>query len=135
MTKIQELSSLYQYAGAIQQLKIDKGSSSVAIQHVDQTISLTMFSSLVSRIYDTTSIQDSIDYTSKKEQIKIEKSFEDLIKDLQADVSTMEDLLESIIGKIMVSVLAMILTTFLVGAAVFFFKPDLIFGDVFELTG
>ena len=120
MTKTSILNTLKTTALVIQRDSIESGSTSTVIQNAKQQISVSMFSSLTSEIYSDESLKNSLDYKNAEKAVKLEKSFSDLIKDLNQTVHTMEDLLTSLIGKILITVVALLLTS--VFAFIFYFK-------------
>lgn len=128
MTDITQLNALNQSALNIQETKIEPGSTSVVIQNSEQAITVSMFASLISRTYSNTSVQNSIDYQVQQQVIEVETSFADLLKKLETTVRTMDKLLISTVGKIMITLVALLLTVLIIFAAIFFFKPEFLFG-------
>lgn len=130
MTVVKQLSALNQEALNIQETKIDPGSTSVVLQNSSQSITVSMFASLVSRTYTDVNVKNSIDYQSQQKTIQIETSFSDLVKSLETTVKTMDSLLISTVGKIMITVVALLLIIMIIFASFFFFKPDFLFGSI-----
>ena len=130
MTKVEALTRLQLHAFYVQETLVEPNSTSVVIQNVTQTISQSMFASVVSKQYNNVSVKNSIDYKEKATQIQIETSFTDLLKSLQAAVNSLDNLLLSTIGKIMVSLIAIVAVALIVFAAIFFTHPSFIFGGV-----
>lgn len=128
MTLVKQLNGLNQDALNIQQIKVNPGSTSVAIQNAQQAISLSMFASLVSKTYSDTNIKNSISFDTNKKVVQVETSFTDLVNSLQTTVETMEALLINTIGKIMITLVALLLIIMMVFAAFFYFKPSFLFG-------
>ncbi len=110
MTKTESINALQQQALNIQQTIIDPGSTSVVLQHVNQTISLDMFASLASVTYSDARMKDAINFELTKKEIDIETSFTSLLQSLSTTVTEMNQLLLSIIGKILITILALLLT-------------------------
>jgi hypothetical protein len=117
MTENVSLNALQQQALNIQQTVIEPESTSIVIQHLVQTISLQMFSTLASAVYNDARMQDAINYTENVKSIQIETSFNTLIRQLEASVSTMETLVLSSVGKVLISVIALLLTAIILFAA------------------
>lgn len=139
MTTIKMLSALKQSAFNVQSMTVDPNSTSVMVQNGSQGITTSMFASIVSQVYTTTNVQNSINYQDKAETIQIETEFTDLVNSLQTTVNTIETLLINTIGKIMITLLAMIMIVLFVFASLFFFKPGFLFGgsvtsDEFDRT-
>jgi hypothetical protein len=130
MTLVKQLNGLNQNALNIQQIKVTDGSTSVAIQNAKQAISVSMFASLISKVYSDTNIKESIDYETNRKLVDVETSFTDLLNSLETTVKTMENLLVNTIGQIMIILVALLLCIVLLFAALFYFKPKLIFGGV-----
>lgn len=132
MTQIAQVNGLKQSALNMQSMTIDPSSTSVVVQNVQQSISVSMLASLISRAYTDNSIQNSIDYQSKAQYIQLETTFTSLIDSLQATVSTMQGLLTNIIGQIMVSVVVLLFVIAMIFGALFFFRPQFLFGASLE---
>jgi hypothetical protein len=130
MTKVSMLNSLNANALLIQNTTISEGSTSVVLSNVTQSISLSMFASLVSQNYTDMNVQASIDMQAQQETIKIETSFADLIKQMENSVKTMDSLLVSMVGKIMITLVAILMLVLMVFASFFFFKPSFLFGGI-----
>jgi hypothetical protein len=130
MTTVKMRSALKQHALNVQSMKIDPNSTSVMIQNGSQGITTSMFASIVSRVFNDTSVKTSINFDSRQTDIQIETSFSDLIKTLETTVNDIETLLLNTVGKVMVTLLAMIMMIMFVFAALFFFKPGFLFGGV-----
>jgi len=134
MTTVEQLNSLTQTAILIQQTKIDSGSTSVSIMNSTQSISLTMFSSLISKTFTDSSIKASIDYDRQAKLIELETSFSSLIDSLQSTVTTINKLLVTTITEIMLILLVIIMIIALIFAAFLFFNPSLLFAVVAPTT-
>lgn len=117
MTTTTSLNSLQQQALNIQRTIIEPESTSIVLQHVNQSISVNMFSSLASSVYNDARVKDAIDFKQNQQLISVEESFTSLINSLSSTVSTMDQLLVSIVGKILIAVVALLLTGLLVFAA------------------
>ena len=130
MTSLTQINGLNQWALNIQQMKIDDGSTSVAIQNATQSISLSMFASLISKTYTDTVILNSIDYQQQQKYIELDTSFSNLIDSLQSTITTMEGLLINTIGQILIIILVIVTIIALIFAAFFFYNPSLLFGGV-----
>jgi len=130
MTSLTQINGLNQWALNIQQVKIDDLSTSVAIQNAEQTISLSMFASLISKTYTDTVILNSIDYSQQQKFIELDTSFSNLIDSLQSTITTMEGLLINTIGQILIIILVIVTIIALIFAAFFFFNPSFLFGAV-----
>jgi len=128
MLTLTQINSLNQRALNVQNISIEPGSTSVAIQNAEQTISASMFASIISNTMTDKHIQNSIDYTQKQKQIELEEKFASLLESLKTTVSTMQDLLLSTIGKIMITILTLLFTIAIIFAALFFFRPSFMFG-------
>ncbi len=128
MMSLTQINSLNQRALNVQNISIEPGSTSVAIQNAQQTISASMFASIISSTLTDKHIQDSIGYKQKQEQIKLEEKFTALLDSLKATVSTMQDLLLSMIGKIMITILTLLFLIAIIFASIFFFRPSFMFG-------
>jgi hypothetical protein len=130
MTLVKQLNGLNQDALNIQNIRINPGSTSVAIQNAKQAISVSMFASLISKTYTDTNVKNSIDFDINQKLVEVETSFNDLVTSLQTTVKTMEDLLVNTIGKIMITLAALLLIIIMIFAAFFYFKPSFLFGLV-----
>jgi len=130
MTVTRQLTGLFQDAVNIQEMKVTDGSTSVVLQNVTQSLTVSMFASLVARTYNDTNIQNSIDYASQRKTVQINTNFSDLVKSLETTVKTMDNLLLSTVGKIMIIVVALLLLIMIVFASFFFFKPSFLFGSI-----
>jgi hypothetical protein len=130
MTLIKQLNGLNQDALNIQQIKVNQGSTSVAIQNAKQAISVSMFASLVSKTYSDTNIKASIDFDTNRKVVQIETSFNDLVNSLETTVKTMEGLLINTVGQIMITLVALLLIIMMIFAAFLYFKPSFLFGGV-----
>jgi len=129
MTSVKQLNALKQNALNIQSMTITAGSKSVVIQNASQSISASMMTSLVSRVYNDTAVQNSIDYSQKQQTIQVETNFNDLVQSLSVTVNTMNKLLMNTLGKMIIVIVCILLLIALVFAAIFYFKPDLLFGS------
>ncbi len=128
MTTVKMISAMKMNAFNLQNMTIEKDSTSVMVQNGTQGITTSMFASIVSRAYNNTAVQTSIDFQSKQQEIQIETTFTDLVNSLQTTVDTIETLMINTIGKIMVTLIALLLVLLFIFAALFFFKPDFLFG-------
>jgi hypothetical protein len=128
MTKVSTLSELQSTAILVQETTIDPNSTSVVINNLSQRISVDMFATLVSKIYNDTSVQDAIDYKSKLQEVEIETQFNNLIDRVSSSVNTLDKLLIDIVGKIIITVIALLLTALVILAAFIKFHPSFIFG-------
>lgn len=135
MTSIKQLNSLKQSALSIQQMRVNPGSTSVAIQNSKQTISLSMFASLASQVYTDTSMKAAIDYNVNVKTVEIETSFYDLIQTLETTASTMESILEATLGQLVITFVAVIVMILIIFASLFFFRPQFLFGATLDDVG
>lgn len=135
MTQVEMLNALKQNALIVQETKIEPESTSVVIQNVSQSVALSMFQSIVSKTYTDTRIKAAIDIKDKEQVIKIETSFFDLITSLEQSVKSVEKLVTTIIGQVMITLGALLIIVLLIFAAIFFFRPKLLFGGVFSDDG
>jgi hypothetical protein len=117
MTQNVSLNALQQQALNIQETIIEPESTSVVIQHLVQSISLDMFSTLASATYNDARVQDAVNYTEQVKTIQIETSFNTLIRQLESSASTMEGLVLSLVGKVLISLVAMLLLGIILFAA------------------
>ena len=122
MTTNSSMDSLKQDALLIQSTKIGSGSTSVVLQNVEQSMSISMFASLASATYNDNVMKNSINYSVLVQQIEIETNFNDLVKDLDATVHTMDDLLLSLVGKMMITIIALLATALIIFGGMFYFK-------------
>lgn len=132
MTTIKMLNAMKQNAFNVQQMTVNPNSTSVMVQNGSQGITTSMLASMISRVYNNTSVQNSINYQDKSVSIQIETSFTDLVNSLQTTVDTIETLLINTIGKVMITLLAMIMLILMVFAALFFFRPGFLFGGALD---
>jgi hypothetical protein len=116
------LNNLQQDAFAIQSTRIGSGSTSIVLQNVEQSMSLSMFTSLASSTYNETVMKNAINYNVLVKEFEIQTNFNDLIKDLDATVQTMEDLLLSLVGKMLITIVALLATALVIFGALFYFK-------------
>ena len=114
MTSVDQLNTLKQNATNIQSMTVQPGSTSVVLQNASQTVSASMFSSLVSRVYNDAAVKDSIDFEEKQKTIKVETQFSDFIKSLSTTVDTMDKLLTHTLGKMIVTIVAILLLVILI---------------------
>lgn len=128
MTTLIQLNSLRQTAFNIQAMTIDHNSTSVMVQNSSQSITTSMFATLVSKVYNDVSVQNAINYSTLQKEIQIETSFTSLINSLQTTVTTIENLLVNTVGQAMLTLLALVMIILFAFAALFFFKPGFIFG-------
>lgn len=124
------LTSLRSQALVVQSFTIRSGSTSVVAQNVSQSISLAMFSSVVSDVFTEDYVKTNIQYENLKTQIEQQTSFKNLLIEAEATVKTIGNLLESTAGKVLITIIAMLLTGVVLFAAVFYFRPEIIFGSV-----
>jgi hypothetical protein len=117
MTQNVSLNALQQQALNIQQTIIEPESTSIVIQHLVQSISLDMFSTLASATYNDARVQDAVNYSEQVKTIQIETSFNTLIRQLEASASTLESLTLSLVGKVLISIIAMLLIGIILFAA------------------
>lgn len=132
MLSVTQINSLNQRALNVQNVTIEPGSTSVAIQNAEQAISSTMFSSIVSTTMTDARVKNAINNDLLQSQITAEAKFADLVSSLKSTVSTMQDLLTNTIGKIMISILALLFTIALIFASLFFLRPSFLFGGTVE---
>lgn len=118
MTTISTLNELWQNAFTVQNFTIDSGSTSVVVQNANQTMSVSLIATIVSRLYSNTRIKTSVDYETNREIIKLLTSLNDLVKDVESSADTLEELMKNMFGKIMITVVALIAITILIAAAV-----------------
>lgn len=130
MTSVSQINSLKQNAINIQNMAVTADSTSVIIQHAEQAITASMFSSLVSKVYNDTAVQNSINYQEKQQYLKYETEFTDFIKSLSTTVNTIDTLLMNTLGKLIITFLLIFILVIVIFAAIFYFKPDLLFGSV-----
>lgn len=128
ITRTTVLNQMLMNAVAIQSVTITADSTSVVVQNVEQGITLTEIASMVSKLFSETTIKNSINYNVQQQVIQTETNFNDLVRDLEHTVNTLDDLLVSTIGKIMITIVVIILAVMMVFASFFFFKPDFLFG-------
>ncbi len=117
MTQNVSLNALQQQALNIQQTIIEPESTSIVIQHLVQSITLDMFSTLASATYNDARMMDAIGFEEQVKTIQIETSFTTLIKQLEASASTMESLVLSLTGKVLISIISMLLIGIILFAA------------------
>jgi hypothetical protein len=117
MTQNVSLNALQQQALNIQQTIIEPESTSIVIQHLVQSISLDMFSTLASSTYNDARMQDAINYQEAVKTIQIETSFNTLIRQLEASASTLESLTLSLVGKVLISIISLLLLGIILFAA------------------
>ena len=122
MTLNKSLNSLNQNALSIQRTRISPGSTSVVLQNIEQSMSISMFTSLASATYNDTVMKNAVNYNVLVKQIEIETNFNDLIKDLDATVHTMDDLLISLVGKVLITIIALLATALVIFAGFFYFR-------------
>ncbi len=120
MTSSSLLSTLHQQALLLQSTRIDPGSTSVVIQNVDQSVSVSMIATLTSSLYNEDVIRRAINFDEKVQLIKVKTDFNDLIKGLGGTVNTLSDLLSSLTGKIVITLVGILATILIVVAAYFF---------------
>jgi len=135
VTNVKVLNALKQSALVSQQMKIDKGSTSVVIQNVKQSISFTMMSSIASKIYSHVSVTNAIGYNAiyVKETDKL-YSLRDLADDLAQSIDTMQQALTNSVVRIIMIITIMLIIAVLIFASLFFFKPDILFGGLGTYT-
>lgn len=124
MTTINILNSLKQSANIIQETKINSGSTSVVIQNVEQTISVNMFSSLISKVYSNFNVQNSIGYSEKSKQIDTDIALQQFVDSAKNTANTIKDLLTTTIGRLGIILIGLLLGILLIFAGIFFFKPS-----------
>ena len=127
MTQNVSLNALQQQALNIQSTIIEPESTSVVIDHLVQTISLSMFATLASATYNDTRMKDAINYEQQLQTITIETSFSDLIKQLEQSTKTMSGLVLTLVGEILISIIALLLTGIII--FVFYIRFVLSGGD------
>lgn len=132
MTTVKMLTALKQSAFNVQQMTVNSNSTSVMVQNGSQGITTSMFASIVSRAYNNTSVQNSINYQDKAETIQVETNFTDLVNSLQTTVDTIETLLVNTVGKVMITLLAMLMIVLFIFASLFFFQPGFLFGGALD---
>lgn len=130
MTTVTQISSLTTDAFNIQSVIIDPGSTSVVIQQLQQSITVSMFASLVSRVFNDVNVQDSIGYGVRREKVQLDESFTDLVKSLQTTVTTMDNLLLNTVGKVMVILVVLLMIIMLIFSSFFYFKPSFLFAGI-----
>ncbi len=117
MTTTNAINSLQQQALNIQRTIIEPDSTSIVLQHINQSITVNMFASLASSVYNDARMKDAIDFKQNQQLITVEESFTSLINSLSSTVHTMDQLMVSLVGKILITVLALLLTGLLIFAA------------------
>jgi hypothetical protein len=128
MTSNKLLTNLHVNALALQSVSIEPGSTSVVIQNVSQSLSISMMTSLASKTYNDTQVQNSIQYSITGKNVEAQTRFNDLLKELELTVNTLSQLLLSLVGKIIVIVIVLLSMVLVIFFAVFFYKPELLFG-------
>ena len=129
MVSLTTLQSLQSAAIAIQEMNISSGSTSIAVDNLSQSMSVTQLNSLTSAIFTDARIRNSIDYDIQKEQIKIQTDFNNLVRALKTSVDNLQDILNTSLGKLIMIVAGILLTSVVVLVFVFILKPNSVFGN------
>jgi hypothetical protein len=121
MTSDTIVRGLHQSALIMQSTQITPKSTSVVFANGSQNITTSMFSTLASKTYTDEKVKNAIDYNIRKDEVKLQTSFNDLVKDLEASVDTMESLLKTVVGKIIITIVALLMCALITFAAYFYF--------------
>lgn len=135
ISKVEVLNYLKQSALIAQELKIDKGSTSVVIQNVKQAISLTMLSSIASKVYTDSKVKTAIGYEAAESALETNYSLRDAYSQLLQSVDTMEQALSNTVVRIVMVIVIILVIAVLIFASLFFFKPDILFGGLTSFQG
>jgi hypothetical protein len=128
MTSTSLLSTLQQQALVIQSTKIDPGSTSVVIQNLDQSVSVSMIATLTSSMFNDNIVRQAINFDEKSQLIQLQTDFNDLVSGLGGTVRTLSDLLSSLTGKIVITLIGILTTVLLVVAAFYFVQARFLVG-------
>lgn len=127
------LNELNQRVVAAQQLIIEPGSTSVVIQNVKQAITVNMIASIASQLYTQGKVTAAIGYTDEdQENFNQIYSLRNLVNSLANSIDTMEDALSDSVVRIAIILIVMLITSVLIFASLFFFKPSIIFGGALD---
>ena len=125
MTSTSLLSTLQQQALVLQSTRIDPGSTSVVIQNLDQSVSVSMIATLTSSLFNDNVVRQAINFDEKSQLVQLQTDFNDLITGLGGTVRTLGDLLSSLTGKIVITLVGILTTVLLVVAAFYFVQSRL----------
>lgn len=128
MTTNSTLQSLQTAGVAIQEMTIASGSTSLVVDNVSQSMSVTQFNSVTSSIFTDTRIRNSIDYDILQKQIELETNFTELVRSLTNTAESLQDILSSSMGKIVAILIGLLLTVGIIIVSLFVIKPEIIFG-------
>ena len=126
MTSTSLLSTLHQQALVIQTTRVDPGSTSVVIQNLDQSVSVSMIATLTSSMFNEEVVRQAINFDEKSQLIKLRTDFNDLLTGLGGTVNTLSDLLSSLTGKIIITLVGILTTVLIVVAAFYFVQARMI---------
>jgi len=132
ITNTKVLTQIHTQALTVQSMVIAPDSTSVVLQNVKQNMTVNMVASMVSKMYTDTQMKSSIDFSDHEEEVALQTSFLDLLKDIELSVEKMSQLLLQTVGKVMITIVAILMIMVMIFAGVFFAKPSVLFGGVFS---
>jgi hypothetical protein len=132
ITKTTTLSQLHSQVLAAQKMAINKDSTSVVIQNVKQAITIDMLASMAAQIYNDTNVTAAIQYNAHEGSINNEYKLRNLADSLIASIDTMEDAMSDAVVRIAIILVVLLIIMVLIFAALFFFKPSILFGGLTE---
>lgn len=123
ITTIRLLENIKATAFIMQGVTIQEGSTSIMLDHVEQSVSFTLVAGIVSKFFRDDIIKGSINYSTSKQIAELERKNTNLLKRAKNTFETVESLIRTSLGQLLIIIIVICLIILFIAAGILYFKP------------